>query len=368
MKREKKLNKNEHYFETIKSKYIMNQIMSKLQKKKLLEIIHYNKNIQEKIDININNYKNYSETYSKIEIEIIPLKNYKFLKFYNFYFINIPKQDKSYYHIYFNNNKEEINRNYLTKNDKVDKIKIIIDYQVTSFNNLFNSLKIIKSINFIKFSRNNITSMSDMFRGCTSLIDLNLSKLKTDIITDMSYMFYECNSLKNLDLSNFNTQNVTSMERMFQKCTSLKNLELSNFNTNKVIIMEGMFCSCASLIKLDLSNFDTQNVLNMSYMFLDCSSLVELYVNNFNMDKVKDISYMFNSCSSLKKLNLSDFNVNKFCDMTGIFYGCKSLHELNLSENFKTRLRFLIQYLDEPIHLKVSFNFHNNKEEKINNK
>ena len=336
----KKLHIKEHYFERIKSKYIMEKIMNILQKKKLLEIIHYNKNIQEKINININNYKDYSELYSKIEIEIIPLKNYIPLHLFNLYFINISKKDMSYYHIYFNNDKNEINRTYLTKNDKVDKIKIIIDFQVTSFKNLFHALKIIKSINFKKFSRNNITFMDSMFKECISLTELNASKFKTN--------------------------NVRNMERMFDNCTSLKYLDLSNFNTNKVITMEGMFCSCKSLIKLNLSNFNTQNVTNMSYMFLNCLSLRELNVNNFNMKKVNTISYMFNSCSSLKKLNLSNFNVDKYCDMMGIFYGCASLNELYLSENFNTHIRALTFSFEKPKSLKVLINYHNNK--KINNK
>ena len=39
--------------------------------------------------------------------------------------IIIKKED--YIHIYFNNNEEEIKRNYLEKNEKVAKIKILID-------------------------------------------------------------------------------------------------------------------------------------------------------------------------------------------------------------------------------------------------
>ena len=84
-------------------------------------------------------------------------------------FINIPDKDKEYYHIYFNNSNEEIKRNYLNKNEKVKIIKIIIDYQVTSFQNLFNYCKCIESINFNKFYRNNITNMSYMFEDCSSL-------------------------------------------------------------------------------------------------------------------------------------------------------------------------------------------------------
>ena len=38
-----------------------------------------------------------------------------------------------YYHIYFNNDKKEVKRNFLNKNENVEKIKIIIDFQIKSF-------------------------------------------------------------------------------------------------------------------------------------------------------------------------------------------------------------------------------------------
>ena len=79
-------------------------------------------------------------------------------------FINIKEKDKEYYHIYFNDNKEkEIKRKNLNEDDKVTKINIIIDYQVTSFSYLFSDCKSIESINFKKFYRNNIIDM----HGCS---------------------------------------------------------------------------------------------------------------------------------------------------------------------------------------------------------
>ena len=41
--------------------------------RKSLEIIRYNKSIQKRINININNYKAYSETKSSVELDIIPM-------------------------------------------------------------------------------------------------------------------------------------------------------------------------------------------------------------------------------------------------------------------------------------------------------
>ena len=100
-----------------------------LQYIKLIEIINYNKKLQNKLNINIEDYKDYYEKHSTIEIEIIQDIFGKF--------INIPKEEEKYFHIYFNDNKEEIKRNYLKENENIEKIKVIIDYQVKSFKGLF---------------------------------------------------------------------------------------------------------------------------------------------------------------------------------------------------------------------------------------
>ena len=108
-------------------------------------------------------------------------------------FISINEEDKKYFHIYFNDNKEETKKTELNEEDKISKINIIIDYQIESFSELFFDCKCIEYINFKKFYRNNVT--------------------------DMSSMFYKCSSLKELNLSNFNTNNVTNMFGMFSKCS-----------------------------------------------------------------------------------------------------------------------------------------------------
>ena len=118
----------------IKSNFILKQFFGHIKKKKLLELIKYNKYIQKRMNININDYKTYSEKYSSIEIEIIPMIPNKYK---NGQFMNIKKEDEEYYHIYFNNNKkDEIKRTNLKEDDKISKINIIIDYQVKTFYNL----------------------------------------------------------------------------------------------------------------------------------------------------------------------------------------------------------------------------------------
>ena len=75
-------------------------------------------------------------------------------------FINLSnKVDRLYYHIFFNDNEEEIKNKYeIKKEDKVERIKIIIDYQVKSFKNLFYECTCIESINFKNFFRNILIS------------------------------------------------------------------------------------------------------------------------------------------------------------------------------------------------------------------
>ena len=130
----------------LKSDYFIQKFFGYMSKRKSLETIRYNKSIQKRINININHYKAYSEEYSSIELDIIPMKGE-----YG-QFIHIKKEDKKYFHIYFNDNKkQEIENTSLYKDDIVSKITIIIDYQIKSFSRLFSYCKCIESIEFKKF-------------------------------------------------------------------------------------------------------------------------------------------------------------------------------------------------------------------------
>ena len=177
--------KSKNMFMTIKSDYFMQKLFDNMQKRISLDIIKYNINLQKRLNININNYKDFSENFSSIEIEIIPIQ-----KDYGT-FITIKEEDKKYFHIYFNDKKEEIKKTKLNTKDKVSKINIIIDYQIKSLDNLFCCCSCIESINFKKFLRKNINSMLFMFYKCSSLKELNLSKFNTNNITNMSWMFSE---------------------------------------------------------------------------------------------------------------------------------------------------------------------------------
>ena len=273
-------NEQKKEFDNLKSDFIFKKIISFMKRNKSLNIMKYNKKLQKRLNININDFRECSEI--EIELKLVDGEYGKF--------INIPKKDKEYYHIYFDNSNEgikrKIKRNYLKQNEKVKMIKIIIDYQAISLKRLFFDCDCIESIFFKKLYRSNITNMS--------------------------YMFCGCSSLKELNLSSFNTNNVTNMSHMFNGCSSLKELNFSNFNTNNVYDMSWMFYGCSSLKELNLSKFNTNNVTNMSYIFCGCSSLKELNLSNFNINKVTNINYMFSECSDELKNKIKEQNKNIF--------------------------------------------------------
>ena len=98
MKKKSKKKSKIDLFSQIKSVFILKKLYDIIETKKL-SIVKYNKNIQNRINVNIKNYK---EIYSIIEIEIILIKN----KYDDF--ININENEKLYYHTYINDSEVEI--------------------------------------------------------------------------------------------------------------------------------------------------------------------------------------------------------------------------------------------------------------------
>ena len=91
--------KSPNVLSNLKNDYFLIKLFDNLLKKKSLDIIKYNNYLKDRIKININNYKEYSEIYSPIELEIKPIND----GYGNF--INVYKENENYFHFYFNNNK-----------------------------------------------------------------------------------------------------------------------------------------------------------------------------------------------------------------------------------------------------------------------
>ena len=267
----------------IKFKYNFKKIVIFISEGKKLKLFKYNKALQKRLDLSINDYDNYSH---QIVIEIIPINKINDNKIYKF--INIT-EDEYLYHIYFNEEKKESDRTYMTRKDNaISKIKIVLDKEINSLKELFCDCKGIKEIKFIKFIRKNILDMSYMFYGCSNLIKLDLSNFKTNNVINMSSMFRGCESLKYLsDISKWKTHNVTNMSDLFSWCKSLKSIpDISKWNVENVIDMSFMFNECESLKSLpDLSKWKLEDKTDTIYMFHHCKSLNSIpfdFSNNNN--------------------------------------------------------------------------------------
>ena len=76
-KKIKKLNiiKSKNKFMGVKSNYILKILFNNIEKRITLKIINSNINIQKRLNIDINDYKYFSEKFSSIKLEIIPIQS-----------------------------------------------------------------------------------------------------------------------------------------------------------------------------------------------------------------------------------------------------------------------------------------------------
>ena len=85
-------------FDNLKGNYFLQKMFDNMTKNRYLDIIKYNKNLQKRLNLNINDYKDYSQLYSDIIIELIP---YPFVYKYGGKFINIWEDKKKIFSYFF---------------------------------------------------------------------------------------------------------------------------------------------------------------------------------------------------------------------------------------------------------------------------
>ena len=71
-----KQNLSKTIFDNLKTDYFLIKILDYTTKKKSLEILKYSKKLQKRLNLNINDYKKYSQYYSLIELSLT-FDNYK---------------------------------------------------------------------------------------------------------------------------------------------------------------------------------------------------------------------------------------------------------------------------------------------------
>ena len=150
----------------IDSSSLLKESFQYVSEGKYLNMVKYNKEFQKRLNLTKDDYENYF----LLEIEIIPIENID-EKEGNNKFIN-QSIDKSLCHIYFNDEKEEIERNFLKTGEKVSKILIRIHKDVNSLKDLFFNCKAIKELKIINFLKNPVLDMSGMFCWCSNLIKI----------------------------------------------------------------------------------------------------------------------------------------------------------------------------------------------------
>ena len=119
----------------------------------------YNKSLQNKLEINTDNYQEYAEKYTKIEIEIVP---YQSVYDSDVIYYSNP-QYKPFFHTYYNDKENEKGLFFKNRDNEIKKIKVVIHFQVKAIDNLFNSCSGVRIVNFKKFNRKDITSMGKIF-------------------------------------------------------------------------------------------------------------------------------------------------------------------------------------------------------------
>ena len=135
----------------VRSSYVLKIILENVNKRAYYQVFRYNKRLKERIELTLEDYHQLYKIYSKLEIEITPLKFYPYFLKRNF--ININNND-SFYHMYYleedgKKSEEIIKDGSFKKNYK--KILIIIDTEFESLNGLFKDIKAIYKIKFLKF-------------------------------------------------------------------------------------------------------------------------------------------------------------------------------------------------------------------------
>ena len=291
---------------SVKNKNVLSRIIKGHLKLKIyLKLINRNKALQSRLNISNKSYHDYC----RIIFELIPIKpNQNDNKNY---FINF-RGDMSFLHIYINDNEEEYDKTYLTKNDNINKIRVEIDFEVKYIFELFKDCTCLKEIKLVKYIRKDITDLSNLFKGCSMLTNLDINKLNinnvtniikleeisglnninTEKVTNMEYMFWGCTNLKRIDLSTFNTKNVRDMSFMFYGCILITELNITGFNTNQVYDMSGMFSDFERLYNLDGSNLIINNNTNVKWMFSRCPKSIKdkmkIQIQNLSEDAFYD--------------------------------------------------------------------------------
>lgn len=264
---------------------------------------------------------------------------------------------------------KELKAYYHNINDD-EKLEVVLKEQkdkkcVTDMSYMINNIKTVTSVNFNKWTTQNITSMEALFQlspfekipekifeapmpNLTNIRALFCKCVKIKDIPDLKNIFCKNNKLQNISMifngcknltvingNNWYANNLVDISYAFNRCENLSEIHLGNIATNNVKSLCGVFNCCKKLIKLPsvVSKWNTQNAEDISIMFQECNMLKSIDIKNYNTSKVKDMNGVFSLCKELKSVNgIKSWNMNEVKEMIGMFNGCESLEKLEFGK------------------------------------
>ncbi len=268
---------------------------------------------------------------------------------------------------------------------------------VQSFEDMFNGVSHLESINLSGWNMSPVKYINRMFRGCTNLrelkVDWNMSKItemsglfdgagleKIDAsgwdlskVVNMNNAFANMDNLYELDISKWKlpkegirkdnmlvgTSNIeilkmndlsisndkdlyTLRERIFQSLNNITILELKNWDVSNCTTLEGLyekvFNSPEYASKIDLSGWDTPNVIDMSNLFKGANKLKSINLVNWNTSNVEIVDGMFEDGDSIESIDLSGWNIDRTVSMKNMFREVNKLERLTLGDDIRFNL------------------------------
>ena len=249
-----------------------------------------------------------------------------------------------------NNNKKEVNLQYVTKEEGIhnifgqqfvianaNNITLIINGKPTE---LVDKYVLLKGKNIVKMIiKNDITILDYMFSECKSLVNIDeLKNLDLYNITSIKNLFYNCESLENIKvLQNFNVSKCDDLSNIFTGCKLLTDISpLKYWNVSNCTNFSAMFNSCQSLYDITpLKNWNVSKSKDFSYMFRYDKSLSDIYaLEKWNVSNSKTLKDMFGGCSFSYLYPLENWDVSNCENFSGMFYECILLNDLRPIQNW----------------------------------
>ena len=149
----------------VKALKVLNLIMNVyIHERRTFKLINHNKYLQKRLDITEEDFINYYKIIINVKIRKEPNE-------YSFFLPNTYYQSKKNFTIITETKPPLlIKRNYIALHEKkINKVRIIIHENVQTLKSLFQDMKHIEEINFIRYNRLDIHDVSNLFKNCTSL-------------------------------------------------------------------------------------------------------------------------------------------------------------------------------------------------------